>query len=314
MGDSWCYYCMSPLENGACPNCCPSVTANEPHMLQPGSILNNRYVIGRSIGHGGFGITYIGRDTILNITVAIKEFFPSGVATRDISVTDNIQVTGTLNRDNMKQEVEKFLTEARTLAQFLNEPGIVSVRDFFSANNTAYIVTEYIKGETLRDYQNRVGKIPLNDLLKLLHPIFRSISKVHSAGLIHRDISPDNIMITSDGEVKLLDFGTVRSASLAGDHSLSVILKPGYAPEEQYRRKGDQGPWTDVYGLAATVYRCITGVTPDDAFQRMYHDEVEYPSELGVQISGDQEAALMKGLACRHEDRESPGFVSTGPT
>lgn len=147
MDHSWCLYCMSHMENGVCPNHCPSVPANEPHMLQPGTILNGRYLVGRSLGHGGFGITYIGRDTVLDIPVAVKEFFPTGIATRDISQTSEIHVTGTQNRESLQREVEKFLNEARTLAQFLDEPGIVTVRDFFSANGTAYIVTEYIKGE-----------------------------------------------------------------------------------------------------------------------------------------------------------------------
>lgn len=303
MDQSWCLYCMSHLENGVCPNHCPSVPANEPHMLQPGTLLNGRYLVCRSLGHGGFGITYIGRDTVLDIPVAVKEFFPTGIATRDIAQTSEIHVTGTQNRESLQREVEKFLNETRTLAQFLDEPGIVTVRDFFSANGTAYIVTEYIKGETLRAYQTRLGRIPLEELLVLLAPVCKSLTKVHQTGLIHRDISPDNIMITQDGRAKLLDFGTVRSASLAGEHTMSVIQKPGYAQEERYRRRGEQGAWTDVYGLAATIYRCITGVTPDDAFQRMYQDELQPPSKLGVSISPMQEAALMKGLAIRHEER-----------
>ena len=155
---------MSPLVNGLCPNRCPPVYQNEPHMLQPGTILNYRYLIGRSLGQGGFGITYLGQDLVLDIPVAIKEFFPSGLATRNASRTSQVEVSGNANQELMAREVNKFLNEARTLAKFLDEPGIVHVMDFFPNNNTAYIVTEYIMGETLRDYQIRVGRIPLNSV------------------------------------------------------------------------------------------------------------------------------------------------------
>ena len=303
MDQAYCLYCMSRLENGICPNRCSPVFQNELYMLQPGFVLDGRYLVGRSLGQGGFGITYLGRNLVLDIPVAIKEFFPSGIATRNAARSSQVEVTGNANREQMTREANKFLSEARSLARFLDEPGIVHVMDFFAANDTAYIVMEYIRGETLKDYQLRMGRLSLDYVLTLFDPIVRSLSRIHAEGFVHRDVSPDNIMITPEGSAKLLDFGTVRTVSLAGEHSMSVILKPGFAPEEQYRRKGGRGPWTDVYSLAATIYRCITGDTPEDAFQRLYQDNLKRPSELGVSIRRSQEAALMKGLAVRSSDR-----------
>lgn len=300
----YCPQCMKPLLNGQCPDGCPPLAEDPlPHILPPGTLLNNRYLVGRTLGQGGFGITYIGRDQVLDIRVAIKEYYPSGFVTRNVTASQAVIATGQDKRDLLSQESEKFLEEARILAKFIGEPGIVDVRDYFRANNTAYIVMEYLDGENLRDCVLRQGRLTPEKTFALLEPVMRSLDKVHQAGLIHRDVSPDNVMLLSGGNVKLLDFGTARSASPYGEQSLSVMLKPGYAPEEQYRSKGSQGPWTDIYGLCATMYKCITGITPEDSLQRLYEDTVQPPSKLGIPIPPAQEAALMMGMACRMKDR-----------
>ena len=304
MDRSYCYSCMSPLQNGVCPHGCPPVQ-NDPYMLQPGTLLNQNYLIGRSLGQGGFGITYLGRDLMLNTTVAIKEFYPSGVASRDTSVSQNIQVAATETRESLNRQKEKFLAEARTLARFRDEPGIVRIWNSFPANETIYIVMEYIEGETLEDFLNKNGPMSLEQVRALFAPVFRSLTRLHESGLIHRDISPDNIMRSRDGHARLRDFGTVRDVALSGDRSMSVVIKTGYAPLEQYSRRGRQGPWTDVYGLAATIYRCITGVTPEDATERIgaAEDPRQAPSALGVSISPGQEAVLLKALDLRYQSR-----------
>ena len=175
------------------------------------------------------------------------------------------------------------MKEAKTLAKFNTEDDVVNVIDFFEENGTAYIVMEFVDGETLSDIVAQKGKLTPDETLALLLPVMDSLKKVHAQGLIHRDISPDNIMVTN-GKVKLLDFGAARSMQAESNKSLSVMLKPGYAPEEQYRSKGEQGPWTDVYALCATMYKCVTGTTPDDATQRVYDDETKSPKELGIDI------------------------------
>lgn len=303
----YCTYCLRPLEDGVCPgHCQPPESA--PHILPPGTLLNGRYLVGAALGQGGFGITYIGRDQVLDIRVAIKEYYPNGFVTRNVGASPEVVITGRDKQSFVDRESEKFLAEARVLAKFIGEKGIVDVRDYFRANSTAYIVMEYLDGETLRDYLQHHGVQTPDQTFALLAPVMRSLDKVHQAGLIHRDISPDNIMLTRDGSVKLLDFGTARAASPAGEQSLSVMLKPGYAPEEQYRTKGSQGPWTDIYALCATMYKCITGITPIDSLERLFEDTVVPPSQLGIPIDPAQEAALMMGMACRREDR----FQSVG--
>ncbi|GEM_PF-1039277 len=302
----YCENCMCPVqENQAiCPTCGKSVKAETaPHRLLPGTLLNKKYLIGAALGEGGFGITYIGRDTMLDMRVAVKEYFPNGYVNR--STENSSQVLCSTSEDRQaffKKNKDRFLEEARMLAKFSGEPGIVDVRDFFEENQTAYIVMAFIDGETLKHYLDRSGRIPFGELITILTPVMRSLELVHQSGLIHRDISPQNIMLGKTG-AKLLDFGAARNVSAAESSGFSVVLKHGYAPEEQYRSKGDQGPWTDVYALSATIYHCLTGTIPDDAGQRVFRDEVRLPSALGVNITPQQEAALMRGLGITKADR-----------
>ena len=273
------------------------------HQLLPGTVLQNRYLIGAALGEGGFGITYIGRDLNLDMIIAIKEYFPNGYVSRSNKLSSTIdQPTTTDRKEFFEKGCEKFLQEARVLAKFSSEPGIVNVRDFFEANNTAYIVMEYLKGETLKEHLKRRKRLEPSEVLSILMPVMASLKKVHAEGLIHRDISPDNIMLIKGG-AKLLDFGAARDVSEMGNKSLSIMLKPGYAPAEQYRTHGEQGPWTDIYALCATIYKCITGITPDDSIDRNFNDTLKSPSSLGVAINPAVEAAILYGLSIDHRNR-----------
>jgi len=308
--DSICMGCFSEMKEGNafCTECGYNASAAlesiAPHLLRPRTILNGKYLLGKVLGEGGFGITYIGWDLTLDLKVAVKEFYPNGFVSRETtSATTVIPLSGKQGEFFLKGR-EKFVDEAKTLAKFRNLPGIVAVNEFFIENNTAYIVMEYIEGETLKGYlASRGGTMPSDRLFEMMKPVMVSLNEVHKKGLIHRDISPDNIMITRDGYVKLLDFGAAREFADSGNKSLSIMLKPGYAPEEQYRSKGKQGPWTDVYALCATLYKVLTGVTPDESANRVHEDEVLPPSALGVAIKPQQEAALMKGMAVLQNDR-----------
>ena len=301
----YCKYCMSEIKDGSpfCPLCGKDLKTTEPmHHLQPGTLLAGKYEIGAALGEGGFGITYLGLNKKLDLKVAIKEYFPFGYVHRVATISSTVtERSETADESFFEKGRERFLSEAKTLAKLYNQDGVVSVLDFFEDNNTAYIVMEYLDGETLKAYLNKKGRISYDETLSLLMPVMRSLSKVHEKGLIHRDIAPDNIMITED-KVKLLDFGAARYTD-GGNRSLSVMLKHGYAPEEQYRKKGEQGPWTDVYALSATIYKCITGTTPDEATERIHKDELKAPSAYGVQIDPRCEAALMKGLCINAENR-----------
>ena len=273
------------------------------HILKSGKILNNRYVIEKVLGEGGFGITYKGIDKLLAVEVAVKEYFPQGFVTRNNVYSEEITITQMKYEDLFQKGKERFLSEARVLAKFNKESGIVSVTDFFEENNTAYIVMEYLDGITLKDYIENNGLLSMDDMLGLMSPLMEALDAVHKEGLIHRDISPDNIMLLSNGGIKLMDFGAARTYTEFGQKSLSIMLKHGYAPEEQYRTHGVQGPLTDIYALSATIYKCITGQTPVESLQRVLSDTLQSPSQMGIQIQPWQEYALMKGLSVRQENR-----------
>lgn len=276
------------------------------HQLKIGTILQSKYRIEKILGEGGFGITYLATDLSLDISVAIKEYFPVGFVTRDSSYSSSISFFSGKKKEIFISGKDKFIQEARVLGKLSHLEGIVSVRDYFQENNTAYIVMEYLSGITLKDYLVQAGgSLSIEHTLELLKPVFLSLVQVHGQGLIHRDISPDNIMIMDNNQVKLLDFGAARNVETSDAKSMSVLLKPGYAPEEQYRSKGIQGPWTDVYALCATIYKCITGELPQESLERLHQDELLPPSKKGVAISKETETALLHGLSVFKENRTS---------
>lgn len=300
----YCLNCMREITTGTlCADCVgKKIPETVPHQLKPGTILNGKYLVGNVIGEGGFGITYIGRDTVLETKVAIKEFYPVGRINRNNEVSSNLTISTEEQRDFIRKGRDRFLAEARNIAQFSSEPGIVNVKDFFEENETAYIIMEYLVGKTLAAHIKEYGPMDAEKVRVLMLPLAEALSKIHKLGVIHRDISPDNIMYLNQGICKLMDFGSARYF-MQQDQELTSTVKRGYTPEEQYTSTGNQGPWTDVYGLCATIYKCITGTTPADAIDRMAYDSLKRPSELGVRISPEFENAIMCGLALHAKDR-----------
>ena len=235
------------------------------------------------------------RDDILSA------MFPSGAANRTNSISGEVIVTQ--GRENFfKKGVDRFLLEAKNVAAFSEEEGTVDVLDYFQENGTAYIVMEFLDGQNLKDYVNTHGCFKLDELVTLMLPVMRSLSYMHKSGIIHRDISPDNIMFTKRGKLKLMDFGSARYYTNE-ERKMSVILKQGFAPEEQYRQNGEQGPHTDVYALCATIYACITGSVPESSLDRLVDDTLKKPSELGAKVLGYQKKALMHGLEILKKNR-----------
>ena len=273
------------------------------HCLRKGTRLIGRYTIEGVLGQGGFGITYLGIDELHEKKVAIKEFFPQGIVTRNIEYQDTVTVTFVGEKDNYEKGKERFLKEARTMAKFSKDEGIVKALDFFGINNTAYIVMEYLEGITLKQYLRENQRIAPEDLIELLVPLIESLDEIHSQGMIHRDISPDNIMVLPDGRIKLMDFGAARDYTEFGEKSLSIVLKPGYAPPEQYQTHGIQGPWTDIYALCATMYKCITGENPPDAINRLVDDHLKKISAFGIPVLPQIEEAIIKGMSVAAKDR-----------
>ena len=307
-----CMGCMELYDKKweLCPHCGypANATADSPLHMSPGSVLNGRYEVGRVLGNGGFGVTYIAWDPILRIKVAIKEYLPSEFSTRAEGQTRVTVFTGEKERQ-FNDGMSKFIDEAKRLAKFQNESGVVKIFDSFKANGTAYIVMEYLDGETLADRLKREKTIPADEAIQIMMPVIESLNHVHEAGILHRDISPDNIFLTKDGKTKLIDFGAARFATTTHSRSLTVIIKPGYSAEEQYRSRGDQGPHTDVYSVGAVLYKMITGVTPPDALERRAsyekkHKDILQPiTKFTQDITPNQEAAIYNAMNVRIEDR-----------
>lgn len=276
---------------------------SEKHQLPPGTLLDNRYLIQNVLGEGGFGITYEGINRRINVKVAIKEFYWKDYVIRNIEDSQEVRVISEDNIEMIEKAKEKFMKEARVIGDFIDESSIVDVTDYFEANNTAYIVMNYLDGITLKNYLKNKGPFAAEDIFRKMLPLMEGLGKVHKCGIIHRDISPDNIMMTLGGTLKLIDFGAARDYSAVRDKSYSVIVKGGYAPVEQYNSNSVQGPWTDIYALCSTLYECITNHMPDDALQRVFYDELKKPSEFNIKIDRELEKVLWKGLSVAPEER-----------
>ena len=321
----FCYYCMKETASaeGICPECGKEiVTAADPEYLQPGTVLCDRYTVGNVLGAGGFGVTYAGKDQKLDIRIAIKEYYPKKFAFRgtkenpdEVILTDQkenksrevLQNSEHLFEDEKKKQtlekgMRRFLSEARTLAKFNSEAHIVHASDYFEINGTAYIVMEYVEGETLLKYLKKKenSRLSPGEAVALFKPILEVLSRVHEAGLIHRDISPDNFIV-KNGSLTLIDFGSAQK--IIDEETRLLTRKDGYSPLEQANPDSVQGSWMDIYAVCATLYRCITGRRPPDANTRVYEDTLQKPSELGIPIPAHIENAIMQGLQVNYKQR-----------
>lgn len=304
--------CMEQVADGleVCPYCGHiegSETVNAMH-ITPGEILHDRYIIGCAIGCGGFGVTYIAWDALLQMKVAIKEYMPSEFSTRSPG-TKEVTVFSGKKAEQFATGKAKFHDEAKKLARFHTDDGVVRVYDTFEENHTAYIIMELLEGETLDELLKREKKIPYERAIQIILPIAEALRQVHREGVIHRDIAPDNIFLSKDGKIKLIDFGAARFATTSHSRSLSVLIKQGYSPEEQYRSCGDQGPYTDVYALGAVLYHMVTGVIPPDAlerrafFENKKKDILPPISKYTKDVPQDKQNAILNALNVRIEDR-----------
>lgn len=302
-----CYNCFRQVADPSvpCPHCGFDLGENQqkfPVALRAGTVLNDRYIVGRVLGQGGFGITYVAFDTQLQAKVAVKEYMPSDMATRVEGTIVSVMMD--TRAEDFTYGAERFQEEARTLAKFIGHPNIAGVSSYFDQNGTSYFVMDYIEGVSFKSYiANNGGKVSVDETLNVMIPVLRALTAVHAEGFIHRDVTPDNIYISKDGNVKLLDFGSARYSIGDKSKSLDVILKVGYAPKEQYIRRGRQGPYTDVYSCAACFYAALTGYLPPESLERLDHDELVPVSQAGVAVPEWLDKAILKGLAVQPEDR-----------
>ena len=281
-----CDFCFSQIENeGVCPECGLSHQnyTHEVGILPPGTKLNEKYVIGRLLGRGGFGATYLAYSTELNRIVAIKEYFPTGIATRGRGET-NLTVISPEKNDVFRKGATKMYEEAETIFKFNNCSNIVSVYEFFYDNATVYFAMEYLEGIDLKNYiYKKGGRISELEIIKVVQGICSALATVHDAGMLHRDISPDNMFICTNGQVKLIDFGSAKQVVTEdANRNYSVVVKQGFAPSEQYTAKGKQGPWTDLYAVGATIYYSLTGKLPPDAMSRVDTPEIVFHPSYGI--------------------------------
>ena len=300
----YCPSCMGevPEYSQDCPFCGSSLhLQNRSYQLPVGSVLRGRYLIGSALGAGGFGITYVGLDLTLRQKVAIKEYYPSGAANRGLE--GQVSPVSQQRGSSFRIGLEHFINEAKILSHFVSDPNVVTVRDWFEENGTAYIVMEFISGRDLRQLLEEKGPLSFSEAMAIITPAAQCLGRIHAQGLLHGDISPSNIMLSDSGTVKLLDFGTARSQGSRVDFDSSLMLKPGYAPEEAYRQQAELDARVDIYALSATLYKLITGQTPETAQDRLFEDRLQPPSKLGAQLSKAQESALLQGMALRAEDR-----------
>lgn len=305
MASELCMNCFSVKgQYEVCPFCgyAEGTPPEQPHYLTPGTILANHFIVGTAIGFGGFGITYKCFDTTLGVIVAVKEFYPVGLVNR----APGESTVGLLSGDKQEQyhaQLKRFLMEAQSIAQFGKAKDIVNVYDFFEANNTAYIIMEYVDGVLLKDYLDRQGRMEPDVALNVITPVIEAVKKIHAKGIIHRDISPDNIFISGEESIKVFDFGAAQLNNSSEGMAGEKVIKVGYSAPEQYRDNSKQGFYTDIYSVGAILYQMVTGIKPMESTEREFKDTLKSPAELGVEIEPNVDRAIMEAMAVRPELR-----------
>ena len=300
-----CFGCMEEIQGYPCPHCGfdPRSVKGIEYALPMGTILAGKYLVGRVLGQGGFGITYVGWDIALERKVAIKEYYPSGQVSRNPGSRGLTWYTSVQSQQAKQNGTQMFLKEARKMSKVDDIPNVVRVRDLFQENETAYIVMDFVEGETLKARLEKTGPLPWEQAKGIFLPAIQAMEQVHQAGLVHRDISPDNLMLTPDGKVKILDLGAAKDLSVNNGASSMQVAKGGFSPFEQYTQRGSSGPWTDVYAMAATVYYTLTGKLPPVATDRVVEDTISWEEPGLKALSAQALEALQKAMVISAKNR-----------
>lgn len=299
-----CLNCMEEYEEryDVCPHCgyVEGTPPKEIYYLVPGTILNRRYIVGTVCGAGGFGIVYRAWDQNLGKVVAIKEYYPASLVGRTPGTRD-VYIYAKKRSEEYRGGLERFLEEARNVAKFSSHPDIVNVYNFFEENGTAYFVMEFLRGVSYKEYIKQHGGIVSEEIaVRVTLSVLDALTDVHKAGIIHRDIAPDNVFILNNGVIKLNDFGAAR---FSDKENLTVVLKPGFAPAEQYQNQGKQGPYTDIYAVGAMLYRAVTGVMPQESTDRIKEERLVPPKKLNPEISENLNNVILRAMAMQPELR-----------
>ena len=296
---------MEEIQGYPCPHCGfdPRSVKGIEYALPMGTILAGKYLVGRVLGQGGFGITYVGWDIALERKVAIKEYYPSGQVSRNPGSRGLTWYTSVQSQQAKQNGTQMFLKEARKMSKVDDIPNVVRVRDLFQENETAYIVMDFVEGETLKARLEKTGPLPWEQAKGIFLPAIQAMEQVHQAGLVHRDISPDNLMLTPDGKVKILDLGAAKDLSVNNGASSMQVAKGGFSPFEQYTQRGSSGPWTDVYAMAATVYYTLTGKLPPVATDRVVEDTISWEEPGLKALSAQALEALQKAMVISAKNR-----------
>jgi len=295
---SKCLGCMEPFQGCPCPKCGfdPKNVKGAEYALPLETILAGKYLVGRVLGQGGFGITYIGWDIALERKVAIKEYFPTGQVSRNPGTRDLTWYTSEQSQRAKQDGMQMFLKEARKMSKVDDIPNVVRVRDLFQENGTAYIVMDFVEGETLKARLQRTGPMSWAQAKEIFLPAIQAMEQVHKAGLVHRDLSPDNLMLTPEGRVMILDLGAAKDLSVNNGASSMQVAKGGFSPFEQYTQRGASGPWTDVYAMAATLYFTLTGKLPPVATDRVDEDTISWTEPALKALPAPALEALQKAM------------------
>ena len=301
-----CFQCMEETTEYPCKRCGYDPASHPPlaYALQPGTILNGKYVVGTVLGQGGFGITYIGLDLAQGSKVAIKEYFPSAHVSRTQSSQGTLQWYNTESARTARESgKEMFLKEARKMSRVKDIPQAVQVLDLFRQNETAYIVMDFIEGQTLKAYLKQHGPLGWAEAETLFLPVIYAMARIHQEGLIHRDLSPDNLMLQSNGSVRILDLGAAKDLNINSGASSMQVAKSGFSPPEQYTSRGSSGPWTDVYALAATMYYSLTGVLPPAAMDLLSGETLRWDHPQLKAVPKNVLTALQKAMVLQPDKR-----------
>ncbi len=310
--NTFCPNCFTQGFTGRCAACgyLGLSSAGSHLMLTPGTLLAGRYTLGRVLGAGGFGVTYLALDGQSGQKVAVKEYLPVAFAVRSADGC-SVSPSSRENQETFEHGLGVFRREAETLSHFAGNQNVVQVYGCFAQNNTAYFAMEFLDGVNLAGLTRAAGgRLPQEQAAEIVNAVARTLDAVHRKGMLHRDISPENIFVTRQGEIKLIDFGATRFFVGERSRSLSVVLKPGFAPPEQYSSKGNQGPWTDLYALCATFYTIVGGQRPPDAPDRLAGAPLAGLNQMGIppRMARMVEAGLQ--LDYRHRPQNMAAFLA----